>query len=87
MVVAFYKLYGDKSVTAVQVAEALEEYASSGSGISAVIVTELIDRTKPDADLRAKMIQSAIKGKKDQAQRGFDADAQEYLDVAKHLAS
>ena len=29
----------------------------------------------------------AIKGKKDQAQRGFDADAQEYLDVAKHLAS
>lgn len=82
---SFAELDNDADVTATEVGEVLEDYASSGAGISASVVIDLINRTNPNDTLREQMKISAQKGKEDQTRRRFSHEADAYNRVIQCL--
>ena len=82
---SFLDLEEDKSVTATEVVEVFEDYATSGAAISARTVISLIIRTNPSASDREKMKAIAQKGKESQSRRNFSGCANEYEKVLQHL--
>jgi hypothetical protein len=81
----FAELEQDENVMAAEVSEVLEDYVTSGAAINPSVVIGLINRTKPNTNLRTQMKVSAQKGKDDQIRRRFVRDAAVYEQVIRRL--
>ncbi len=81
----FAELERDDTVTAAEVCEVLEDYATSGAAINNRVVIDLIRRTNPNETERARMKVSAENGRDSQVRRGFSRAATDYEYVIRHL--